>query len=85
MVPSKRDVALVDELANALGSDMAPTLRPPWEQLTVRDAFERHADGMVDPADEDRFFRAWAGKVQPRLGVEHPVVVTHRDAKRVTT
>lgn len=68
--------ALVHRVATVLESPHANALRPPWERITVVEAFRRHADGVVDPADEERFFRVWVEQVQPRLGSEHPVVVT---------
>ena len=68
--------ALVEALAVALGAPMADRLTGPWERLTVEAAFAEHAGAMVDPADEDRFFQTWAECVQPRLGIDHPVVIT---------
>ena len=68
--------ALVRNLAGALQSPMRDRLALPWDRTTVHAAFEEHADGMVDPEDEERFFRTWAERVQPRLGMGRPVVVT---------
>jgi len=68
---------LVGNLASVLDSEMRARVRPPWDRVTVREAFERHAGGMVDPVNEESFFRTWAERVQPRLGTETPVVVTH--------
>lgn len=69
--------ALVPYVARALGREM-PALDPPWARLTVDDAFRLHAgrgaDAFAD--DEDVFFRLWAEQVQPKLGLERPVVVT---------
>lgn len=68
---------LVAFVARALDQP-APELQPPWQRLTVDEALQFHAnlalDAIVD--DEERFFRAWAEDVQPRLGNERPVVVT---------
>ena len=69
--------ALVAWVAQALGSVEVDALAAPWERITVAEAFRRHAGDLVDPADEERFFRVWAEQVQPALGVERPVVVTH--------
>lgn len=68
--------ALVDALARALDSKIDVNVHAPWERMTVREAFEQHAGGCVDPANEERFFRTWAERVQPKLGIERPVVVT---------
>ena len=64
-------------LADELDSELTEAIRPPWNRMTVRDAFERHAGGVVDAGDEERFYRTWAEQVQPQLGVERPVVITH--------
>lgn len=68
---------LVSTLARELDSEMTDRVSPPWERITVEEAFEKHAGAMVDPADEEQFFRTWAERVQPRLGAHRPVVVTH--------
>ena len=64
-------------LADELDSELTEAIRPPWNRMTVRDAFERHAGGVVDAGDEERFYRTWAERVQPQLGVDRPVVITH--------
>lgn len=50
----------------------------PWLRLTVEEALQIHANVEIEPlaSDEERFFRVWAEEVQPRLGIERPVVVT---------
>lgn len=67
--------ALTQRVAAALDGGPVDALRSPWDRLTVRQAFERHAGVMIDPEDEERFFRVWAESVQPALGGERPVVV----------
>jgi lysyl-tRNA synthetase class 2 len=67
---------LVACLGNALGSADLEALSSPWDRITVKEAFERHAGELVDPACEERFFRTWAERIQPQLGAERPVVVT---------
>ncbi len=67
--------ALVAQVANALDGPSAH-LAGPWERMSVSEAFERYAGAMVDPSDEDRFFRVWADAIQPSLGLAAPVVVT---------
>ncbi len=56
---------------------------PPWERLTVREAFRRHAgveaDSLLD--DEERFYRTWIEQVEPNLGLSHPVFVTRWPAQ----
>lgn len=51
---------------------------PPWVRLTVEEALRQHAGCELErlAEDEDRFFLTWAEQVQPRLGLEQPVVVT---------
>ena len=49
-------------------------LTPPWERLTVAEAFERHAGlGMVDALRRDRFDETIAFAIEPRLGHPRPV------------
>ncbi|MGB8331822.1 MAG: EF-P lysine aminoacylase EpmA [Polyangiales bacterium] len=68
---------LVTFVAQALDQP-APELQPPWQQLTVDDALQFHANLTLDTVvhDEQRFYRVWVEEVQPRLGNERPVVVT---------
>ena len=68
---------LMTRIAEAIGSADAAVLSSPWDRMTVDEAFDRHARRRVDPADEETFFRIWAEEVQPALGAERPVVVTH--------
>jgi len=67
---------LVTRVAEAIGSPDAALLAPPWDRMTVDEAFDRHASQPIDPADEETFFRIWTEEVQPALGAERPVVVT---------
>jgi lysyl-tRNA synthetase class 2 len=57
-------------------------LAPPWERLTVREAFARHAGVDVDAllSDEEAFFRTLVERVEPELGRERPVFLTHYPA-----
>lgn len=49
-------------------------LLPPWERLTVREAFARHAPLSASEAlSSDRFEEIMACCIEPRLGVERPV------------
>jgi lysyl-tRNA synthetase class 2 len=68
---------LVYTLAGVLASPVAERVKPPWPRVSVQDAFERHVGEMVDPGNEELFFRTWAEQVQPRLGIEQAEVVTH--------
>lgn len=56
---------------------------PPWERLTVREAFERHASISLDEAlrDEDEFFRIVSTEIEPSLGSERPVFLTEWPAR----
>ncbi|MCA9529661.1 MAG: EF-P lysine aminoacylase GenX [Myxococcales bacterium] len=54
-------------------------LRPPWPRVRVDDAYRELAGcSMWDLLpDEERFFRAMVERVQPALGAERPVFLTH--------
>ncbi|MCC7536663.1 MAG: EF-P lysine aminoacylase GenX [Deltaproteobacteria bacterium] len=76
--------ALVAHVATAMHG--APTLpgptgtmdvSPPWDRLTVRDAFRRFAGVEVDSLlrDEARFFETLVTDIEPKLGVERPTVL----------
>lgn len=64
-------------VAGALDAPCAAQVSSPWARLTVEDAFRRHAEEVVPASDEERFFRVWAERVQPELGRDRPVFVTH--------
>jgi lysyl-tRNA synthetase class 2 len=55
---------------------------PPWERVTVAEAFERYAgaDAMALAADEERFFRLLVDKVEPKLGQQRPTFLTEYPA-----
>lgn len=71
---------LVVFLCNALGEHVGANARltEPWTQVTVEEAVRHHAGMELETLLEqpDRFFLTWAETVQPRLGVQRPVVVT---------
>ena len=50
---------------------------PPWERITVREAFARFAHTQMDAllGDEEVFWRTWIERVEPRLGIGAPVFV----------
>ncbi|MBU0575716.1 MAG: EF-P lysine aminoacylase GenX [Proteobacteria bacterium] len=49
-------------------------LQPPWERLTVREAFARHAPITVSEAlSGDRFEEIMVCDIEPHLGMERPV------------
>jgi lysyl-tRNA synthetase class 2 len=54
-------------------------LAPPWDRLTVAEAFERHAGVRVEDVlpDETRFFELLATRIEPALGLDRPVFLTH--------
>ncbi len=66
------------------GSTVVPAQRapvdvaPPWERLTVRDAFDRYAGMRLEDAlvDEDVFFRVLVEQVEPQLGRGRPTFLT---------
>ncbi|MFP4030093.1 MAG: EF-P lysine aminoacylase EpmA [Desulfococcaceae bacterium] len=50
------------------------SLAPPWDRLTVRDAFRRYTNVSAEAALEtDRFDEILAFEIEPRLGRERPV------------
>jgi lysyl-tRNA synthetase class 2 len=58
-------------------------LAPPWERLTVREAFERYAGISADSLleDEEQFFRVLATRVEPELGRSKPTILTRYPAR----
>ena len=49
-------------------------LTPPWERITVREAFARYAPLTVEEAlRQDRFDEIMVSSIEPHLGGEHPV------------
>lgn len=77
---------LVAHVAAALrdGSTIIPgcsapvDVAPPWERLTVSDAFQRYAGVPVEHVvhDEEKFFRLFVEKVEPELGRHRPTFLT---------
>lgn len=57
-------------------------LAPPWQRLTVREAFERYAGVSADSLahDEDQFFHVLATRVEPELGRGKPTFLTRYPA-----
>ena len=58
-------------------------LAPPWQRLTVAEAFERYAQTSVEDVlpDEERFFRLLVTRVEPQLGRTAPTFLTHYPAQ----
>lgn len=58
-------------------------LAPPWERLSVAEAFERYAaeDAQQLVDDEERFYRVLVDEVEPQLGRHKPVFLTHYPAR----
>ncbi|MDJ0782655.1 MAG: EF-P lysine aminoacylase EpmA [Desulfosarcinaceae bacterium] len=51
-------------------------LSPPWERLTVAEAFDRYAPmSMAAALAQDRFDETIALSIEPRLGQAHPVLL----------
>jgi elongation factor P--(R)-beta-lysine ligase len=57
-------------------------ISPPWERLTVREAFRRHASDPLHVLlrDEEAFYRALVDQVEPHLGRGRPTLLTHYPA-----
>jgi len=53
-------------------------LKPPWERLTLEQAFSRYAGVSAEAlsSDEDAFFRVLVEQVEPQLGRVRPVFLT---------
>ena len=76
--------ALVASLARALlgtttvrAGGHVVDLAPPWERLTVREAFARLGGGEPPPSDtsSDAFFQAFLDRVEPHLGHPKPTLL----------
>jgi lysyl-tRNA synthetase class 2 len=77
---------LVAHVARALhdGTTVVPAqeglleLAPPWERLTLREAFDRYAGMSLDAAlaSEELFFRMLSERVEPQLGRGRPTFLT---------
>lgn len=88
MVDTERLVAHAARALRAASTDplMVPgrhgpiDLTPPWPRLTIAQAFQRFAGKDADALaaeDEARFFDVYASEVEPHLGREQPVFLTH--------
>jgi elongation factor P--(R)-beta-lysine ligase len=80
---------LVAQLAHGVhGSPRIPGIAaeidvtPPWERLSVRDAFARYASVRMDDVvhDEDAFYRILVEQIEPQLGRGRPVFLTRYPA-----
>ena len=93
--PGAGYLELLDELEQmvaavtraVLGSTTLPgrdvDLAPPWQRITVNQAFERWAGWRPGPAPEpDRFFLDLVDKVEPRLGRGRPTVLLEYPASQ---
>lgn len=74
--------ALVELLARELKGDAkigGVDVSAPWERLRVDEAFERYAGMSVFDAlrDEARYHQLMAEAIEPQLGKERPVFLTH--------
>ena len=73
--------ALITRVAAELGRDGGLSrqgrridLKPPWERITVREAFTRYAPLSADEAlRRDCFDEIMVSAIEPRLGGDHPV------------
>jgi elongation factor P--(R)-beta-lysine ligase len=58
-------------------------LAPPWEKLTVADAFTRHGSlSMPEALAQDRFDTVMGLEIEPRLGLQRPVFLHDYPAER---
>ena len=81
---------LIPSLASALGLGQPLTfqnqeidLTPPWERISVRDAFRRYTDMTPEEAlDRDLFDERMVQAVEPRLGMKKPTFLFDYPAER---
>jgi lysyl-tRNA synthetase class 2 len=60
-------------------------LTPPWERLTVAEAFDRHAGLSLAPAlAEGRFDEIMGLKIEPNLGKDRPVFLADYPAEKAS-
>jgi lysyl-tRNA synthetase class 2 len=60
-------------------------LAPPWERLTVAEAFARHGEiSMASALAEGRFDEILGIKIEPNLGQERPVFLTDYPAAKAS-
>lgn len=84
--------ALVPRIAHEIGAGGSLhyqgrriDLSPPWERLTVREAFARFAAIPLETAlAEDRFEEMMALRIEPHLGWERPVFLTEYPAEHAS-
>lgn len=73
--------ALIPAVAQALGrgetmvyQGLTIALAPPWERLSVTDAFAKYASlSLREALENDRFDEIMAGEIEPRFGDGRPV------------
>jgi lysyl-tRNA synthetase class 2 len=81
---------LVLSLNRAMGRGAAITfggreicLDPPWERITVRDAFRRYTAMSMEEAEEnDMFDELMVNDIEPHLGIERPTFIHDYPASR---
>jgi lysyl-tRNA synthetase class 2 len=58
-------------------------LAPPWEWLTVAEAFERYGDWTPGPDPEpERFFHTLVDRIEPKLGRSRPTILCEYPASQ---
>ena len=78
---------LVARLATHLGGEArlpsGLNLTPPWPRMRVSEAYERFIGEPFNPEKicDDDFFERWVDRVEPQLGLETPVFITHWPAR----
>lgn len=79
---------LVAHVARAInkGSTVIPgrnqpvDVRPPWQRLSMADAFQTYAQKDIFRLNEEEFYRTLVEEVEPQLGLHSPVFLTHYPA-----
>ncbi|MBI4135585.1 EF-P lysine aminoacylase GenX [Candidatus Uhrbacteria bacterium] len=55
---------------------------PPWERLTVREAFKKYADADLDEVQaDDTFFKIFLTQIEPKLGLTKPTILYEYPAR----
>jgi lysyl-tRNA synthetase class 2 len=71
--------SIMGDLERTLGA-CVPSLQPPFERITCREAFDRYARVDALSLDHDAFTQVLLDEVEPRLGIDRPTFLTEYPA-----
>ena len=72
---------IMDDLEQVL-SGAIPSLRPPFERITCREAFQRFAGVDALSLDPDTFTQVLLDRVEPSIGLDRPTFLTEYPASQ---